>query len=61
MPVINLLPFISKTALLFVSSVTMLCDSVSKTLIFRQLPGLTFWLALAIMAAGAYFAATDNG
>ena len=30
-------------------------------LIFRQLPGLTFWLALAIMAAGAYFAATDNG
>lgn len=28
--------------------------------IFRQIPGLTFWLALAIMAAGAYFAATDG-
>lgn len=28
--------------------------------IFRQLPGLMFWVALAIMAAGAYFAATDG-
>lgn len=28
--------------------------------IFRQIPGLTFWVALAIMAAGAYFAATDG-
>ena len=28
--------------------------------IFRQLPGLMFWAALAIMAAGAYFAATDG-
>lgn len=28
--------------------------------IFRQIPGLMFWVALAIMAAGAYFAATDG-
>lgn len=28
--------------------------------IFRQIPGLMFWAALAIMAAGAYFAATDG-
>ena len=28
--------------------------------IFRQLPGLMFWVALAIMAAGAYFAAADG-
>lgn len=28
--------------------------------IFRQLPGLMFWVALTIMAAGAYFAATDG-
>ena len=28
--------------------------------IFRQIPGLTFWVALAIMAAGAYIAATDG-
>lgn len=29
-------------------------------LIFRQLPGLTFLIALAIMAAGTYLASTDN-
>lgn len=29
-------------------------------MIFRQIPGLMFWVALAIMAAGAYFAATDG-
>ena len=28
--------------------------------IFRQLPGLTFFIALAIMAVGTYFASTDT-
>ena len=28
--------------------------------IFRQIPGMIFWMALAIMAGGAYFAATDG-
>lgn len=29
-------------------------------LIFRQLPGMTFLIALAIMAAGTWLASTDN-
>ena len=29
-------------------------------LIFRQMPGVTFLIALAIMAAGTYLASTDN-
>ena len=29
-------------------------------LIFRELPAAAFWVALAIMAAGAYFASTDG-
>ncbi len=29
-------------------------------LIFRELPAAAFWIALAIMAAGAYFASTDG-
>ncbi len=33
---------------------------VLSLVIFRQIPGLTFWVALAIMAAGAYIAATDG-
>ncbi len=28
--------------------------------VFRQIPGLMFWAALVIMAAGAYFAANDG-